>query len=195
VGAGKTITYQSLGADLHGNVPPTTFDVPPFHRGIHAEADRDLFVSANTATGFTIKAGFAGPEPPFEINFSFTTIGAVSAGVDTISANAGIPERMFVWQDEFFLDPIPNDTYTFRMFGYHLPNALSAGTDAPSALGIYGEVIFTKTKVLIARELNVANEGQIQQQYANVAAIADKVDRERHHTVMIVDAKGGGYWT
>jgi hypothetical protein len=113
----------------------------------------------------------------------------------TVDAKTGRPERMFIWENEFELDPVPDDDYTFRMWGYKLPSGLSNATDEVDALHFYQESIYAKAKELIGRELSVVNEGQIVGQYERVKKIAKDFDRARHSSPGVVDVgEGSVYW-
>lgn len=188
---GKTITYASLGADISGNTPPDTFDVAPFFVSCYAEANRGIWVDSNDTSGFTIKAMPLGKSAPFNISFSFRDV------FETLSASAegafGIPQRMFIHQNSFYLDPIPNDNYTFKMYGWHLPADLSADASTPDPMAVYHESIFLKIKELVARELNVVNEGQIVGQAEKAAQRARKFDSERHEATRFVK-QGNEFW-
>ena len=178
-GTRETILFSALGVDIQGLTPPTTFGDVPFVEELKANVDADIFRASITKEEIVIGLGVGGSaSPPFTANLTLGSIGA-SLGQAVVTENRS--ERMFIWQDVFYLDPVPNDNYTLRMFGYRNPLALSAGTDVLDTLSIFHESIFDKAKLLVARELNVRNEGQIQGQYADSASIAKRVTQDKHH--------------
>ena len=187
----ETILFSALGADVQGLTPPTTFQNTPFVEELKANADADIFRSSITTTRIVIGLGIGGSaSPPFTANL---TIGSIGASLGQPVPTENLPQRMFIWRDVFYLDPVPNDSYTLRMFGYKNPAALSASTDIPAVLNFYQESIFNKAKLLIARELNVLNEPQIQAQYADVAKIAKNFSEDRHQTPRFT-ASGVDFW-
>ena len=190
-GTRETILFSALGADIQGLTPPTTFENTPHVEVLKANVDADIFRAAITKTSITIGLGIGGSaSPPFSANL---TLGAVGASLGQLIPTENLPQRMFIWQDVFYLDPVPNDAYTLRMFGYKNPAALSASTDVLDTLTFYHESIFNKAKLLVARELNVLNENQIQNQYADAAAIAKKFADDRHNVPRFT-ASNIDYW-
>jgi hypothetical protein len=190
-GTRETILFSALGADLQGLTPPTTFENTPHVEVLKANVDADINRVTITKTSITIGLGIGGSaSPPFLINL---TLGAVGASLGQLIPTENLPQRMFIWQDVFYIDPVPNDAYTLRMFGYKNPAALAASTSVLDTLTFYHESIFNKAKLLIARELNVLDEPRIQNQYNDAAAIAKKFADDRHNVVRIT-AGNVDYW-
>lgn len=186
----QTILFSALGADVQGLTPPTTFADTPFVMELKANVDADIFRVSISKTQIVIGLGVGGSaSPPFTANL---TLGVLGASLGQLVPTEDRPQRMMIWQDVFYLDPVPNDNYTLRMFGYKNPAALSATTDVINALSFYHESIFNKCKLLIARELNVVNEGQIQGQYNDAAQIAKRFDADRHDVPRFT--AGSDYW-
>lgn len=158
----------------------------------------DLLVATEARVAYDDSTGFTG-YPLIVVNERFldsalTDINVTNTLTNTTEPVTDRPERIFVWQDEFWLDPIPDDTYTLRLWGYHLPDTLSTGTDSPDPMGIYHESIFLKAKELVARELGVANQGVIIAESKRLARTVKDFDKERHDSVKIVEPGAGGYW-
>lgn len=178
-GTRETILFSALGADVKGETPPTTFENTPHVEVLKANVDAEIFRVSISKTQIVIGLSISGSaSPPFSINL---TLGAVGASLGQLIPTENLPQRMFIWHDVFYLDPVPNDAYTLRMFGYKNPAALSASTDVLDTLTVYHESIFNKAKLLVARELNVLNENQIQNQYVDAAAIAKRFSEDRHN--------------
>lgn len=191
-GTRQTFTFASLGTDIQGLTPPITFEDVPFVQELKANADADIFRASIDKTEIVIGLGIGGSaSTPFTANL---TLGSISASLGQAVATENRPERMFIWQDVFYLDPVPNDNYTLRMFGYRNPTALSAGSSVLDTLSIFHESIFDKAKLLVARELNVTNEAQIHNQYADSAAIAKRITEDKHSTPRFTSANTE-YWS
>jgi len=190
-GTRETILFSALGVDVQGLTPPTTFESTPFVEVLKANVDADIFRASITTTQIVIGLGIGGSaSPPFTANL---TLGTVGTSLGQLVPTENLPQRMFLWQDVFYLDPVPNDAYTLRMFGYKNPAALSAATDTLDTLSFYQESIFNKAKLLVARELNVLDEPRIQNQYNDAAAIAKKFADDRHNVPRFT-AGNVDYW-
>ncbi|MFQ5786569.1 MAG: hypothetical protein ACE5H1_01175 [Thermodesulfobacteriota bacterium] len=187
------IVFSTLGADKYGNTPPATFSDTPFVLSFESKSNRRMYVkpASETVTQFTVVAAATGDEPPIKVNFTLRT-GASSKTLDT-KPDVGLPERIFIWGNQFELDPIPDSNYTFRFFGYRRPSSLSLDADALDTYEYAEESVYLKCRELVARELGDKTKLDKLNDYERVKRIMKKFDAERHDGIDIVNG-GGDYW-
>lgn len=110
------------------------------------------------------------------------------------SPDQDMPERIFIWKDVFELDPIPDDAYTMRFYGYQLPDDLTADDDIPTPLEYYHQSILRKLRVLVAESMGALDYADLKMIYEDSRAEDKRHDRRRHQSVKIVRSSGTGYW-
>jgi hypothetical protein len=182
IGSGLEITFASLGEDVNGATPPDSFSNEPFFESIVSSADRHVYVDDVSTTSFTLKASAFGVPTPFTINFTFQEVGS-SLIAGTVAT--GRPERIFVWESKVYFDPVPNNVYPVRLWGYRNPTALSSDSDTVGVISPYYQSIYLGCKWAVAKELGVVNEGAIQTQYLDSLRLAKKLDRDLHFATQI----------
>jgi len=105
---------------------------------------------------------------------------------DDTSPDSDRPERMFVWHNEFELDPIPDDDYTFRIWGYHFPTTLSNDTDIPDPLELYHRTIYLKCKVFVAEFVGDPRKAEFEFDYDKALGRDKNFDKRRHNKLMVM---------